>query len=160
MCARRGITIEYVPPGQHRANISERAIQTVKNIILSALATSNPLFPLEEWDRLLPHLEIIINIMRPSNVNSVVSAYETLFGKFNFKNTPLAPPGCSVRILDRAEERNTWEFHATRGFYIGPALLHHRCFRIFVPKTKSMRVSDSIYWLPSPISPPIPTDAD
>jgi hypothetical protein len=50
MCARRGIIIQYVPPGQHRANISERAIQTIKNIILSALATTNPLFPLEGTD--------------------------------------------------------------------------------------------------------------
>ena len=36
MCARRGITIQYVPEGQHRANISERAIRTVKNLIISA----------------------------------------------------------------------------------------------------------------------------
>ena len=160
MCTRRNITIEYVPPGQHRANISERAIQTVKNIILSALATTNPFSPLEEWDKLLPHIEILINIMRPSNLNTLISAYESLFGKFIFKNTPLAPPGCAVMILDRAEDRKTWEFHSTKGFYIGPATHHHRCYRIFVPKTKSMRISDSIYWLPSPISPPIPSDAE
>ena len=37
---------------------------------------------------------------------------------------------------------------------------HQRCFRIYVPKIKAMRISDSIYWLPSPISPPVPSDAE
>ena len=36
----------------------------------------------------------------------------------------------------------------------------NKCFRIFVNLTQSERTSDSIYWLPTPTSPPLPTDKE
>jgi hypothetical protein len=50
---------------------------------------------------------VVLNLMRPSNVNPLVSAYETLFGKFISKNTPVASPGTEVMILERSEDRLT-----------------------------------------------------
>ena len=89
-----------------------------------------------------------------------ISAYEALNGQFRFKDTPLGPPGAAVVVLDRPNERPTWAPHGCRGFYIGPALGHHKCYRLFVTKTLSTRVSDSVYWIPAELSPPIPTDKE
>ena len=160
MCRRNNVSIEYVPPGQHRANIAERMIAVVKSYLISALATSSPTFPLDLWDLLLPQVETTINLMRPSRVNRNISAYQALYGKFNFSKTPLAPPGSECVILERPNERDTWAVHGPSGYYIGPAMLHNKCFRIHVNKTQSERVSDSIHWIPSEVSPPVPTDKE
>ena len=65
MCGRRHIGLQYVPPGQHRALKAERAIQTGIYHYVSALATADPDFPPDEWDRLKEHVEITLNLIRP-----------------------------------------------------------------------------------------------
>ena len=160
MCQRRHIGIQYVPPGQKRANMAERMIAVVKSYVISALATASPHFPLDLWDLLLPQVETTINLLRPSRVNRRKSAYEALYGKFSFANTPMAPTGSECYILERPDDRLSWDTHAVSGYYIGPAMEHHKCFRIFVNLTQSERTSDSIYWLPTPTSPPLPTDKE
>ena len=51
--AKNNITFQVVPSHTHRANATERAIQTFKNHFLSGLAICDPDFPIAEWDRLL-----------------------------------------------------------------------------------------------------------
>ena len=49
-------------------------------------------------------------------------------GPFNFAKTPLAPIGCRVLIHAKPATRQSWDFRAKDGFYIGPALDSYRCF--------------------------------
>ena len=44
-----GMTYELVPPGQHRRNQAERAIQTFKSHFISILAGVDDKFPLSLW---------------------------------------------------------------------------------------------------------------
>ena len=44
-------------------NAGERAIRTFKNHFLSVLATADLMFLVSEWDRLLPHVELTLNIL-------------------------------------------------------------------------------------------------
>ena len=160
MVARRHVKLQYVPPGQKRANKSERAIRTGRNHYISGLATAHPDFPPDEWDRIKDHVETTLNLMRPARLNPKISAYEYLRGKFIWQNTPLGPPGASVMILNRANGasvRPKWDPHGQLGFYIGPAMEHRGCFQILVTKTSKPRVSDSLAWFPTPLAPPEPT---
>ena len=50
-------------------------------------------------------------------------------GTFDYNQTPLAPPGCKIAIHDRAGERRTWAEHASRGFYVGPAMDYYRYYQ-------------------------------
>ena len=52
-------TYELVPPNQHRRNAAEKAIRTLKNHLLSGLATCDENFPIQEWDRILPQCELL-----------------------------------------------------------------------------------------------------
>jgi hypothetical protein len=58
------ITVEYVPPGDHRTNPAERAIRTGKNHLISSIATCHITFPPDLWHLLLPTLELTLNSMR------------------------------------------------------------------------------------------------
>ena len=58
------ITWQLVPPHQHHTNAAERAIQTLENHLNACLATVDPDYPLQEWDRLLHQVEITLNLLR------------------------------------------------------------------------------------------------
>ena len=133
MVARRHLKMQYVPPGQKRGNKAERAIRSGRNHYISALFTAHPDFPEYEWDRIKDHVEITLNLMRPSRLNPKISAYEALRGKFTWEHTPLGPPGALVMVLDRANGasvRPKWNPHGQLGFYIGPAMQHRGCFEV------------------------------
>ena len=57
-------------------------------------------------------------------------------------------PGTRAVVLDPANIRTTWATHGTEGYYVGPALNHYRCFTFSMPQTRSLRISDTVQWLP------------
>jgi hypothetical protein len=63
---------------------------------------------------------------RQSRINPQLSAYQQIWGNFDFNRTPMAPPGCKVIVHERALERGAWASHGIKGFYIGSAMHHYR----------------------------------
>ena len=96
--------VEMVPPGCHRQNAAEVAIQNFKAHFLSVLAGTAESFPLHLWDRLLPQTKINLNLLRQSNVTPTVSAYTHLAGPFDYNKMPLAPMGCKVQIHEKTDK--------------------------------------------------------
>ena len=70
-----------------------------------------------------------------------------MFGQFDFNATPLAPPGTKVVTHIKPGERNTWELHGEKGFYVGPAIDHYRCVQCYFPRTRARRVCDTVAFL-------------
>ena len=148
------IAIELVPPGQHRTNLAERAIQTWKSHFISILAGVDPDCPKYLWELFIEQAELTLNLMRPYTPNSEISAWEGLCGKFNINATPIAPLGTKVVVFEPADKRESWAQHGELGFYIGRALLHYRCFSVWVARTQMVRVSDTVAWHPVRIKMP------
>ena len=146
--------LQLVPPENHRKNAAERGIQTFKNHFLAGLASLPPDFPLSEWDRLLEQGQLTLLLLRSSRSNPKLSSYAYLFGNFDFNRTPLAPPGTKTVVHNRPSSRPSWGFHGEDGFYIGPALDHYRCVKCFIPKTRSIRISDTVAFFPTTV--PLP----
>ena len=57
---------QLVSPGDHRANPAERATQTFKNHFIAMLSGTNPDFPDNCWDILIPQANISLNLLRSS----------------------------------------------------------------------------------------------
>ena len=148
------VSFELVPPHQHRRNAAERAIRTFKNHFLAGLATCHKDFPIRQWDRLVDQAELTLNLLRNSRVNPNLSAWAYLFGNHDFNKVPLAPPGAKIVLHSKPTQRKSWAFHGETGFYVGPAPNHYRCVKCFIPKTQSIRVSDTVTFIPDII--PIP----
>jgi len=155
-----GIKFQLVPPNQHRANAAERAIRTFKNHFISTLCSCDPGFPLHLWDRLLDQTIITLNLLRTSTINNRLSAYAQIHGLFDFNSTPLGPPGTKVLIHERPSSRGTWAPHGTEGWYISPSMDHYRSYNIYIPSTKSMRVSDTLAWFPTQVVMPTASSSD
>jgi hypothetical protein len=137
-----------VKPNNHRVNSAERAIQTFKVHFISALATTDSNFPLQLWDQLTPQVETTLNMLRPSQIDPNMSAYEAVHGPYNWNRFPLAPPGCKAVIYEAPELRGSWASHGTDAWYVGPSLDHYQCNHYFLPDTRAYCVSGSAELFP------------
>ena len=138
------VKFQMAPPHIHRTNAAERAIRTFKDHLLAGLASVDPNFPMYLWDRLLHQATITLNLLRPARLNPNLSAYAFSNGCFNYMSTLLAPPGIRVEIHEKPNNRPSFGYHSTSAFYLGPALNHYRCYRVFVPTTGQERIVDTI----------------
>ena len=142
------IDFQLTPPGIHRRNAAERAIRTFKNHFIATLSSTDPAFPISLWDKLIPQALITLNLLRGSRMNPKLSAYAQVKGEFDYNRTPLAPPGIRVLIHEKPDNRPSWGVHGEDAWYIGPAIDSYRCYKTWVWKTKSERISDTITWFP------------
>ena len=77
--------------------------------------------------------------------------YEELEGAFDFNETPLAPPGSKVLVHEKPRVRKTWAPHGVEGWYIGPALEHYRCYKVYIHTTAAERIADTVQFFPEPV---------
>jgi len=157
---QHGSQYQITAPNQHRANAAERAIRTFKNHFISTLCSCDPSFPMHLWDRLLDQTVITLNLLRTSTINPRLSAYSQLHGSFDFNATPLGPPGTKVIVHEKPTQRETWAPHGTEGWYVGPAIDHYRNFTVYIPSTRSIRIADTLAWLPSKLIMPTASSAE
>jgi hypothetical protein len=146
-CIRKnGMTHELVRPDNHRRNIAERAIQTFENHFVSILSGVDNRFPLSLWCHLVKPTKLIVNLLQQSNVTPKVLAYAHVHGQHDYMKRPFAPLGCAVKAHIKPKNRRTWDTHAETGFNIGTAMEHHRCFHVYIVKTRATRVSDRVFF--------------
>ena len=91
---------------------------------------------------------------------SVPRAWAQVNGEFNYNRTPLAPPGVRVLVHQKPTVRETWAPHAVEGWYLGPALNHYRCYRVWVDETSAERIADTLAWFPTQFPMPTASSAD
>ena len=154
------VDFQLVPPHAHRRNSAERAIRVFKNHFIAGLCSTDPSFPLHLWDKLLPQALLTLNLLRSSHINPKLSAQALIHGPFDFNRTPLAPPGTKVLIHIKPNMRETWAPHGTEGWYIGPALNHYRCYRVYANETRSERIADTLAWFPTEVKMPTASSTD
>ena len=144
------VALELVPPHSHRRNRAERAIRTFKNHFVAILCNTAPDFPMAAWDELLPHTELTLNLMRSSRVSRLISAWAQLHGTFDYNRHPLAVPGTAVIAHEMPDQRDSWGPHGKPAFYLGTAMEHYRCHRVWIPSLSSVRVVSTVAWYPEP----------
>ena len=67
---------------------------------------------------------IYLNLLHPSRLSTKISAYDQVFGAFDYQKTPLPPPGMKVLARVLPIDRYSFDPHTIKGFYIGIAMEH------------------------------------
>jgi hypothetical protein len=142
---RNGMKYELVPPGNHRRNQAKRAIQTFKAHFISILAEVDDKFPLSLWCQLLEPAELTLNLLRQSRITPNISAYAHVHGPHDYMRKPMAPLGCAIQAHVKPDERRTWDTRSESGFNLGTSMEHHRCFRVYITRTRATRISDTVH---------------
>ena len=128
----------------HLNNPAERAIQTFKANFISILAGVSRSFPKFLWDNLFPQTELMLNLLCQSNIAPEMYAWEHYNGPFNFDATPIDPLVSLIIIQNNPGTHKSWDYRGSKGFTIGPAFKHYRCFEVVDTATKSTLISDTI----------------
>ena len=87
-------------------------------------------------------------MLRASRVNPQLSANDSINDTFDFNKTPLAPVGCKIVAHEKPNKRKTFDPAGIQGWYVGPALEHHRCYTCYIPKSKGFRNYDTVDFFP------------
>ena len=155
-----GFYFQLTPAGIHRHNAAELAIRTWKNRFIANLCGTDPDLTLELWDRLVPQCIMTLNLLRKSIINPKLSAYAQIKGMFDFNKTPLAPIGMKVIVHKKPESRLAWSPHGVDGWYLGPAMHHCQCYRVWTKDTLSERIADTLTWFSMLVEIPKTSSAD
>jgi hypothetical protein len=156
----KDIRFQLVPPHVHRQNAAERAIKTFKNHCVAMLCSMDTQFPIHLWDRLTPHVDITLNLLRQLRINPKLLAHAQLHGIFDYNKTPLAPPGKNVIIHEKPDHRGSWAPHGLNGWYVGPAMEHYRAHRVYCSTTGHGRIRDTVEFFPKHCKVPGLSSAD
>jgi hypothetical protein len=149
------IEIQLVPPHNHCVNTTKRDISTFKEHFVVALATVNMLCLLQLWDKFLPQVEIMLNLLCFSHRNPLISAIRKLYGLIDFNKMPLASLGTKALVYNDPATRTSWAPCATDGFYIGPVINHSQYLRFYIPSTRRFHFSDTWQLYPTHCQIPI-----
>ena len=101
------VEIQYTPPDMHRTNAAEQAIQTWKAVMKSTLASLPSSFSITYWCRLIPQVDLGVNLMRPCRTNPRLSAWAAMEGDYHFDATPIAPPGSEMLMHQKPSRRKS-----------------------------------------------------
>jgi hypothetical protein len=154
------ITFQLVPPYSHRGNSAERAIRSFKDHLIAGLCSTDKSFPMHLWDRILPQAVTTLNMLRTSRINPKLSAATHIFGQYDFNRAPLASPGTRIIAHETPGKRRTWAPHGQDGWYIGPALEHYRCHTVYITKTRSSRVVETVEFFSHRFKLPFPSSSE
>jgi hypothetical protein len=128
---------QLVPPHCHRTNASERAIITFKEHFKAGLATVDPNFPVNLWDRILSQAEITFNLLRASRLHPQLSVAAHYHGLIDYNRTAFGPPGCKIIAHEKPAQKITWAAHGQPGWSLGPAMQHYQCQNLYITATAS-----------------------
>jgi hypothetical protein len=130
-----------VEPHNPHINVAKRVIQTFKAHFISALATTDSEFPLQLWDKLASQVKNTFNLMQALCIDPNMSAYEAVWGPYNWNRFPLAPPGCKAVIYESPNAQGLWGSCGTDAWYLGPLVDHYQYNHYFVLETRAYQIS-------------------
>ena len=145
---QNNLKFQLVPPHNHRRNYAEKAIGVWKDHFIAGLTSMDKNFPLKLWCRLTAHADISLNLLRNSRLHPNISAYEDLFGPYDYNAHPLIPPGTKLVIHEKPSQRGSWSPRGIDGWYLGPSLQHYRCHRVYCNHTSAERITDTVHLFP------------
>jgi hypothetical protein len=157
---QQDISFQLVPHYSHRHNSDERAIRSFKDHLIARLCSTDKSFPMHLWDIILPQAVITLNMLRTSRINPKLSAATYIFGQHDYSRAPMAPPGTRIIAHETTGRRKTWAPHGQDGWYIGPALEHYRCYKVYITKTISSRIVETVEFFPHQFKIPFPSSSD
>jgi hypothetical protein len=115
---------------------------------------------MQEWHRLLPQIELTLNMLRPANVRQTISAHSYVHGIHDYNRMPLAPLGCETQCFVDPEQRTSFGSHSLDSWHIGSSADHYRAYKVFMRETRAERVTDTIVFKHKKITNPAVSAAD
>jgi hypothetical protein len=156
----QNISFQLVPHYCRLCNAAARAIRSFKDHLKAGLCSTDKAFPMHLWDRLKPQAILMLNMIRASRINPKISADTHSDGQYDYNREPMAPPGTRIVTHETPSHRRSWAPHGQDGWYIGPALEYYRCYRVYICKTRSEWLVETVELFYTGVKVPFPSSED
>ncbi len=103
---------------------------------------------------------MMLNILQPSRVNPLLSAYNQIWGLYKFDEKPLTPPGCKVVVHKASDKRGTYASHGVIGYYCAPLSMYYQNYECYIPETGGIRNSARVEFFPKHVQMPKTSSED
>jgi hypothetical protein len=90
---------------------------------------------------------ITLNMLRTSRIKPKLLA-STYLDQYDYNRAPMTPTGTINIVHETPNRRRTWAPHGQYGWYIGPALEHYRCYTVYITKTRSEHIVETVEFFP------------
>jgi hypothetical protein len=87
-------------------------------------------------------------------INPKLPGSTHLDGQYDCNRAPLAPPGKIIIAHETPNHRRTWALYGQDGWYIGPVLEHYRCCILYITKTQSERIVETVEFFSTEVEMP------
>ena len=149
--SKKGTARQNVEAHNYRVNAVEPAVKTAKYHIIAHIATLDHQCTIQLWSKMLPQMQDTLNMLRTSQNNNNLTAYEKLNGKFDWNQTPIASLGTRGMLFIHPDSRNTFAPHCDEAFTVERARHHYPLLEFYVPTTRGYRISgtfrlDPTHW--------------
>ncbi len=134
------------PPGNHQCNQEKCAIQMFKVHHFLILVGIDGKFLLSLWCHLLKPTELTLNLLCQSKIAPKISAFAHIHEPHSYMKKLFAPLGCAVQAHIKPEDCRTWDTQSDAGISLGTSMEHHRCFQVYITKTRATRISDMVFF--------------
>ena len=124
---------------------------------LSGTASS---FPAHLWCQCIPQMERQLNLLMNTNSNPNVCTYTALYGPQDYNRMPFVPIGCESFAHDKPGRRKSFAQHCSKGWVLGTSPEHYRAWVHWTPRTRTTRISATMFFKHKYISNPTATPAD
>ena len=103
-------------------------------------------FPLQLWCQILPHAEHQINLLRKSMVMPTISAFAYMYGQHDYNAHPFSPIVFESDMHAMPRGRKTSESHTKTGYYLATSWGNYQCHKVWIRKTKSTQVDQTVFF--------------
>ena len=99
-------------------------------------------------------------MLRTSNTVPTVSSFAHLYGHYSYDTNPFAPLRTEVEMHIMPGPCKSWAAHTKKGYYVGNSLKHYICHIVWIKETRSVRVSQTVFFKHKYLTMPSLTPAD
>jgi hypothetical protein len=141
-----GMTFELVPPDDHRRNMAEETIQTLKDHFVGILSGCAPTFSLHLWCQLLPRVERQLLLLCQSRLHPNLSAYAQVYGHQDYNRHLFIPIGMEALVHNKPHKHCTFTEHCKKAFVLGTFPDHYQCWKFWSTMTRATQILGAAFF--------------
>jgi hypothetical protein len=149
---QQDITFQLVPPYSHMRNSAEGAIRSFKD--------SRTLFNWQVISNASVGQIITTSSHNIEHVKDIKDQSQTFSGHTHFWTIWFQQSSNGTPRNKNHSQRRTWASLGQDGWYLGPALEHHRCYTVYITKTWGDRFVETVDFFPEKFTLPFPKPQD
>ena len=118
------MNFQLMPSDDHRRNLEEKAIKTLKDHFIGIMCGTAVALPVQIWWQAITQAQQELLLLRKSNVNTKVSEYSQVYGPHDHNAVPFFPIVMETLVHDNPKRMGMFAENCSNGYVLGTDFDH------------------------------------